>query len=80
MWSSHAETRSGMLGDCMSDHDENAVAVPVTETGRELRHLRTRIDQQSKQLNRHARELTALHNDLAALDQRIDAHQHRDHG
>lgn len=63
----------------MSDiNDENAAAVPVTETGKELHHLRTRIDQQSKQLNRHARELTALHNDLAELDQRIDAHQHRD--
>jgi septal ring factor EnvC (AmiA/AmiB activator) len=63
---------------CMSDNDENATAVPVTETGKELLHLRTRIDQQSRQLNRHARELTALHNDLAELDQRIDAHQHRD--
>jgi septal ring factor EnvC (AmiA/AmiB activator) len=63
----------------MSDiNDENAVAAPVTETGKELHHLRTRIDQQSKQLNRHARELTALHNDLAELDQRIDAHQHRE--
>ncbi|MBP2326159.1 septal ring factor EnvC (AmiA/AmiB activator) [Kibdelosporangium banguiense] len=59
-------------------NDENAAAVPVTETGKELHHLRTRIDQQSQQLNRHARELTALHNDLEDLDQRIDAHQHRD--
>jgi septal ring factor EnvC (AmiA/AmiB activator) len=60
------------------DTDKSAGAVPITKTGKELHHLRNRIDQQSRQLNRHARELTALHNDLAALDQRIDAHQHRD--
>jgi septal ring factor EnvC (AmiA/AmiB activator) len=60
------------------DNDANAAAFPATETGKELHQLRNRIDQQSRQLNRHARELTALHNDLAELDQRIDAHQHRD--
>lgn len=61
------------------DTDQNAEAAPVSDTGKELHRLRNRIDRQSRQLNRHARELTALHNDLAELDQRIDAHQHRDH-
>nr|WP_042196192.1 hypothetical protein [Kibdelosporangium sp. MJ126-NF4]CEL22456.1 hypothetical protein [Kibdelosporangium sp. MJ126-NF4]CTQ89312.1 hypothetical protein [Kibdelosporangium sp. MJ126-NF4] len=62
----------------MTDDTDDVPAVPESQTGKELNNLRTRIDQQSKQLNRHARELTALHNDLAELDERIDAHQHRD--
>ncbi|MCE7002636.1 hypothetical protein LWC34_07290 [Kibdelosporangium philippinense] len=64
----------------MTDDTDDSNAVPESQTGKELHNLRTRIDQQSKQLNRHARELTALHNDLAELDERIDAHQHRDNG
>ncbi|ALG11290.1 hypothetical protein [Kibdelosporangium phytohabitans] len=62
----------------MTDDIDDTCAVSESQTGKELHNLRTRIDQQSKQLNRHARELTALHNDLAELDERIDAHQHRD--
>jgi septal ring factor EnvC (AmiA/AmiB activator) len=62
----------------MTDDIDDKTAVPESQTGKELHNLRTRIDQQSRQLNRHARELTALHNDLAELDERIDAHQHRD--
>ena len=59
------------------DTEDSTAAVFESQTGKELHNLRTRIDQQSKQLNRHARELTELHNDLAELDERIDAHQHR---
>lgn len=62
----------------MTDDIDDTTAVPESQTGKELLNLRTRIDQQSRQLNRHARELTALHNDLAELDERIDAHQHRE--
>jgi hypothetical protein len=42
----------------------------------ELDHLRSRIDLQSEQLDRHACELRQLRHDLDSLDERIDAHQH----
>jgi septal ring factor EnvC (AmiA/AmiB activator) len=42
----------------------------------ELSQLRSRIDRQSDQLSKHARDLTQLHEDLAQLNERLDAHQY----
>jgi chromosome segregation ATPase len=56
--------------------EEDSAARSAIRT--ELDHLRSRIDLQSEQLDRHARELRQLRQDLDSLDERIDAHQHGD--
>jgi chromosome segregation ATPase len=53
-------------------------AVAEDETLDELNLLRDRIDQQSEELTRHARELSQLRHDLEQLNERLDDHQHGD--
>jgi hypothetical protein len=42
-----------------------------------LAHLRDRIEEQAHLLTEHARQLSQFDQDLARLNERIDAHRHR---